>query len=282
MNSYIASKIKLAVITLGFFFNTLTLNAYQNPFNFNNCIKWLATHLQFSKKENIDYIGFISIEKDLESAKNIIRTLLELRDDPKIKGVIVHMNCPGGSFGTSQAIFSEIKKFKKIKPIVVVVENYCCSCAYYIATACDFIFALPSSELGSIGVITTIKKCKDLKFNEDRVSGAVEYTIITTGKFKNTGPYGPLENEYKEHLTQHAKKIYNRFISDIAEMRNLSLKDEKIWADGKKLLGIDALDLGLIDALGDFSDAFDKMRELLQERGISIKDPLRVIEFGTF
>lgn len=222
-------------------------------------------------------IGLISIENDLESAGNIIHALLQLHEDQAIKGILLHINCFGGMFGTTQAIFNEIKKIKKTKPVIVIIENVCYSCAYYLAAASDYIFALPSSELGSIGVIRTLRYYKDLKFSENKISGTMEPIVITSGFYKSSGScYVPLSDEHKHHLEQNSQKIYKQFICDVAESRGLSLEDEKIWADGKEFVGTEALELGLIDALGGFTDALEKMKELLKRNGIEVEGNLTI------
>ena len=224
----------------------------------------------------------MSIEKTLNSAKDIIATLLKLRDDPSIKGIILHMNCSGGIPGTSQAIGSEIKKIKKIKPVIVVVENKCTSAAYNIACASDFIFALPSSIVGSIGVVTILETYKDREFHDDKFSGKVDTIVFTNGTYKYPSMYTTPNDEQLAFYKEIGKKMYRQFINDVAQTRGISLEDEKLWGDGKEIVGIDALELGLIDALGDFSDGVEKITELLKERGFSSPTPLPIINVGSF
>ncbi len=247
----------------------------------NDYVRKIKCALPFWSNENsstISYVGLITIENALENAKPLVRKLLELQKDPKVKGLIIHINCPGGVIGTSQAIFSQIKKFKITKPVIVIVENYCYSGAYYIASAADFIFALPSSELGEIGVVSVFKKHTDLKFDKDNISGNLGMHVYMTGHYKDlANPYIQLKEEHVDYILKKARKKYNQFIADVAEARNLSIADEKIWADGKAFVGTDALTIGLIDALGDFSDALDKMQELLVQRGINTSK-LEVLE----
>lgn len=264
---------KVLLLLFIFLFN---MNASESSFSFDYFIKKLTTE---QKIEVPTYVGLISIENDLESARTILNALLQLNADPKIKGILLHINCFGGHFGTTQAIFNEIKKIKKTKPVIVIIENYCYSCAYYLATAADFIFALPSSEVGCLGVIRTIRQYKDLKFNENGVSGTMEAIVITSGSYKGSScRYVPLSDEHREYMQQNSIKIYKQCITDVAQARGLSLEDEKIWADGKEFVGTEALELGLIDALGGFTDALEKMKELLEQRGIKVEGNLELFE----
>ena len=224
------------------------------------------------------FVGLLSIENFLEDARPLLRPLLKFSQDPLIKGILLHINCNGGSFGTTQAVINEILKIKKTKPIIVIIENICHSCAYYLAAASDFIFALPCSELGSIGVIRTLRHHKDLKFNENNVSGKLETTVITAGDYKYPGVYVSLDEERKLSMQKNSQRIYQHIVTDIAQMRNLSVEDEKTWANGREFVGIEALELGLIDDLGGYTDALEKMKELLAERGIQIYGNLEISE----
>lgn len=277
----ISQNIKIIAILIGLSF--LTSHASQDSFNFNDYLKSFINKLQFSKKNNNNYaIGLITIESELKEAKKFINKLFELRDDPKIKGLILHINCNGGVIGTCQAIFSELKKFKQKKPIIVIIENACFSGAYYIATAADYIFALPSSDIGGIGVISFIKKYKDLKFSENQISGIMEPIIIRSGKYKDpANPYIALDEELIDDIKQRVLKKYHQFIIDVAQARKLSLDDQEVWvAEGKSFVGTEALELGLIDAIGDFTDAITKMNELIKQHDDgTIEKKLEIIDF---
>lgn len=265
---------KLVIGIIGLY--ATTTYSFENPF------KYVMHKLSTITQENYDTstsskIGIVSIENDLENAKDIIQTLLKIQSDPTIKGILIHINCYGGLFGTTQAIINEINRIKKSKPVIVMIENYCYSCAYYLATAADFIFALPSSSIGSIGVIRTLRHYKDLKFQDDSTSGTLEPTVIINGNYKNPGGYVSLNNEQKQHLQDIGRKIYLQFITDVAHARGLALEDEQVWADGKEFVGTQALTLGLIDGIGGYTDALEKMKELLDQRSIDYKGILEVI-----
>jgi protease IV len=269
-------KTQLLIIFLGLFSGA---QAYQMPNNITHYLQKMANSFQFLSKEKKSCIALITLEADLIKAKKIINKLLELRNDTNIKGLILHIDCCGGLIGTCQAIFSELKKFKEKKPVIVIVENCCFSGAYYVATATDYIFALPSSEIGGIGIISFIKKYKDIKFTENQISATMEPIVIRYGKYKDpANAYTSSDEELIEDIKQRAWKKYYQFVSDIAQARNLSLEDEKIWADGKSFVGTEAIQLGLIDALGDFSDAIGKMRELLKHRGVNLPDNFELID----
>jgi protease-4 len=227
-----------------------------------------------------NYIAVMSIENELRHAKNIINSLLPIAKDPNIKGLILHIDCLGGTIGTAQALFYELKKLKKIKPIVVFIEDDCTSGAYYIASVADFIFALPSSHLGSIGVYTIITKYKNnIKFDHKTESGEKDVLMFSGGDYKLFGsPYIPLKEEESRYFQDRILKQYTQFVADVAQARNLSIDNEKVWANGKTFVGTEALELGLIDGLGSFSDAWEKMKELLQERGVTLAGEPEILE----
>jgi protease IV len=277
MFTYNKSKILLFTIFLWF----STASAYQLPGTVAYYFQKITGFLKPQPQEPKFSIAFMSIGDDIKDAKSVIRNLLELQANPFVLGLIIHIDSNGGHVGTSQAIFSQLKKFSQIKPTVVIIENYCLSGGYYIAVAANYIFALPSSEIGSIGVIRTISHYKDLKFkdNNNTISGALIPLVLKIGKYKDSGnPYTETTQEQIDRMQDIGLKIYNQFVSDVAEARNLSIEDEKIYGDGQTFVGTDALQLKLIDAIGDFTDALEKMKELLTKRNSVVPDDFEIIE----
>lgn len=214
-------------------------------------------------------VGLISIDQTLNSAKEIVRLLYKVAYDQAIKGLIIHMNCNGGVCGSSDLIFREIRRLKEQKPVVVFVENSCLSGGYLAACGADCIVALPSSDIGSIGVIYSLDKYKNQKFNHDGNSGDLEPHLIRLGNHKGFGyPDLPITQQEIDYFTAHCKKKYDQFIADVAQARKLDINDALLWADGRRFTGIEALALGLIDKIGDFTDALAIIQELLEKRGI--------------
>lgn len=208
--------------------------------------------------------------------EKIISQLDEARKNPNVKAILIRVNSPGGSAAASQEIYEELKKVEK--PVVVSVSEVCASGAYYVASAADRIIANRSSSVGSIGVIMQIPNFEDLY---EKLG--IKYTTIKQGKFKDVGsPDRPITEEEIRLLEVQLKEIYRQFITDVAEARNMDAGEVEELATGWVFLGTEALELGLIDGIGNYKDAINIAAELggikgepnviRQELGFSLMD----------
>ncbi len=225
-------------------------------------------------------IALITIDSDINKAMPYIVLLRKLAQDPKIKGLILHIDSPGGNGGSSEIIYRALDAFKRLKPVGVAVENQCLSAAYKVACGSDYIIAPSSADIGSIGTRWNINQYKNVKFNANNRSGDIETIILKAGDYKLIGDANvPFAKEDQDYLQQMLDTCYQNFISIVAKARNLSLDNEKVWANGKVFVASEALQLGLIDAIGGFDDALSKMKELLEKRGITIEGELEIIDY---
>jgi protease-4 len=193
--------------------------------------------------------------------ESIIEQLISAEKNPGIKAIIIRVNSGGGSAAASQEIFEELKKIKK--PVVVSVGDICASGAYYISCAADKIVANRSSSIGSIGVIMQITNLEELYKKL-----GITYTTIKAGKYKDVGsPDRPLTDEEQGLLQEQTFKVYDQFINDVAQSRNIPVEKVKEIATGWVYLGTEALDLGLIDKIGTYKDAEMLAAELAGIKG---------------
>jgi len=207
--------------------------------------------------------GVISGEKfssllsgETVTPEEIIGQLDEADKNPNVKAILLRVNSPGGSPAASQEIYEEIKKMEK--PVVVSVSDTCASGAYYVASAADRIIANRSSSVGSIGVIMQIPNYEDLY---EKLG--LKYTTIKQGKYKDIGsPDRPLTKEEMKLLEAQLKEIYRQFIADVAEARSMDVSEVEELATGWVFLGTEALELGLIDDIGNYKDAINIAAEL--------------------
>jgi protease IV len=203
-------------------------------------------------------VGLLKLDGALYDSSYYLKKIEAFSKDDSIKGLIIKINSPGGMPGSAQAIFAELKKLKKRKPVIAVVENICASGAYYVATAADKIIANPSALVGSVGVILELPNVKDL-LN----SWKIKYSYIQSGKYKTAGsPLKETSGEETAYLQKLSDSTYAQFVKDVAESRNLSEKDFTKWADGKIFTGTQALELKLIDQLGTIQDGIDVIKKL--------------------
>ncbi|MGM0366152.1 MAG: signal peptide peptidase SppA [Actinomycetota bacterium] len=188
--------------------------------------------------------------------EQVIAQLEAAEKDTAIKAVLLRVNSPGGSPAASQEIFEEIKKVTK--PVVVSVSDSCTSGAYYISSAADVIVANRASSVGSIGVILQVVNLEGLY---DKLG--IEYTTIKQGKYKDIGSSDrPMSEEERKLLEEQTEKIYQQFIDDVAQSREMEADKVQELATGWIYLGTEALELGLIDELGTYKDAIEIAAEL--------------------
>ncbi len=190
------------------------------------------------------------------SPESIINQILAAEGDPSVRAILIRVNSPGGSAAASQEMYLEVLRAKK--PVIVSVGDVCASGAYYVSSAADFIMASPSSLVGSIGVITEISNYEEL-YNKL----GVKFIIIKQGKYKDLGDPGrePTAEEI-ELLREQGEKVYERFIKDVAAGRNIDEANVREMATGMVFLGQEAIDMKLIDGIGNYEDAVVKAAEL--------------------
>ena len=196
-------------------------------------------------------IGVLKIKGVIVDAEEYLMSLRKLARNRNVKAIVVRINSPGGSVGAAQEIYEELKKIRKIKPVIVSMGSVAASGGYYVALGGKEIFALPGTITGSIGVILQIPN-----FEELMKKLVVKAEVIKSGKFNDTGAfYRNLSSEEKAYLESKVENIHSQFIKAISEARSLPIEKVESIADGRVFTGEEALKLGLIDRLGNFWDA---------------------------
>ena len=180
-------------------------------------------------------------------------------EDDSVQAIVLRINSPGGSPAAAEEIVTEIKKAQNEGvPIVVSMGDVAASAAYYISAPTDMIFANPSTMTGSIGVIWTFQNMS--AFYEEE---GVEFHVAKSGEFKDMGgSWRGLSDDEKEYADTVIIEVYNRFVDEVANGRNMSRSDVKDLADGRIYTGEKAKSLGLVDDFGNLYDAIEAAGEL--------------------
>lgn len=207
-------------------------------------------------------IGVLEIKGVITDSEEYINALKSFVRDEKVKAIVVRIDSPGGTVGASQEIFEELKKARKIKPVVISIGNIATSGGLYVALGGNKIFASPGSITGSVGVILQIPNLE--KFLKKI---GIEAEVIKSGEFKDTGSfYRSITPREREYLQEKVNMIHRQFVKAIAEERKLSETHLREIANGKIFTGEEALQLGLIDRLGTFWDAVEEAKSLAKIR----------------
>ena len=204
-------------------------------------------------------VAHMSISGLITDSGFYVKEIRRFLKNDNIKALLLKINSPGGLPGSSQAVFSELLKFKEKKPVVAFIENMGTSGAYNIAMAANHIVATNSALVGSIGVWVQVPpNVKGLA--ED---WKIKFRTIKSGDYKTAGsPFQEMTIAEKAHLQGVSDDSYDQFVKDVANSRNLSVDDHKKWGDGKVFTGNQALELKLVDKLGSELDAIDEIKKL--------------------
>lgn len=202
-------------------------------------------------------------------SKLVIEQLRQAQEDFDVKAILLRVNSPGGSVVGSDEIYQALRD-EIDKPVVISMGELAASGGYYISAGADRIVANPATFTGSIGVILTATHLEDLL---DKVG--VDVTILKSGEFKDTlSPFRDMTPEEQALWQEIIDEAYEQFVGVVAEGRSMSREQVRELADGRVYTGRQALELGLIDALGNLPDAV----ELAAELG-GIEGEPRIIEY---
>jgi len=219
-------------------------------------------------------IGFSTPLRPGLSMAGIARTLDRVFAMRNAAAVALAINSPGGSPAQSHLIFRRIRDLadEKKRRVIAFVEDAAASGGYMLACAADEIIADPNSIVGSIGVVGG-------SFGFDKLIArlGIERRLYTSGEHKGMlDPFLPENADDVERLKKLQREIHDDFIALVKSRRGGKLADDDNLFSGEYWTGRRALDLGLVDAIGD-------LRSILRQRfGDKVLTPLISAERGFF
>ena len=200
-----------------------------------------------------DKIGVVDLEGLIVTPEVVVRQLKRFGDDDSIKAIVLHINTPGGGVAATEEIYQEIRRIEreKHKKVIASVETVGASGGYFVASACNKIFADKGSIVGSIGVIA-----EWVNYGKLLDWAKLQDVTMKAGKLKDAGsPTRPMTPEEKAYFQGLLDNMHTQFIQAVAEGRHLKVQDIQPIADGRVWTGDQALPLHLIDQIGDFRAA---------------------------
>lgn len=200
--------------------------------------------------------------------KALNQTFEDILENKNIKGAVLRIDSPGGDAMTSEIILNAMRVLKGEKPLVISMGNIAASGGYYIACLGDKIYADPMTITGSIGVLAAFPNMKGLA---DRIGIDAEQV----NSHKNAIGYSifePLSDGFKNSTRGAIEKIYTTFKSRVAEGRSLDMEKVEDLAQGRVWSGKDALENGLVDALGGLEDAIEAVAEMAAIENFNVVD----------
>lgn len=215
-----------------------------------------------SKIAQIDVTGVIidaEIPGLLSPGENptarFVESLQIAANDPSVKAIIIRINSPGGTVTASDVMYREVVRFRQKtgKPVVVSMADVAASGGYYLACAADEIVAMPTTITGSIGVIM-----QTFNLAEGMKKIGIRADAITSGPNKAVGsPFEPMSAEHRALLQGVVTEFYGNFRGIVTSKRSkVSSGNVDEITDGRIVTGTHALEVGLVDRVGDLHDAF--------------------------
>ena len=200
-----------------------------------------------------DHIARVTISGMILDDPARDRVLAQLAEGSDVKALIVRIDSPGGTVAASEAIYEGLRRIGSDKPIVSVMNEYAASGGYVSAIAGDYIVARGNTLTGSIGVVSEIPN----------VAGLLDMIGVEVNRVKSallkaepsfTGSPSPQALKAQEAIILD---MFAWFKGLVAERRGLEGQSLETVTDGRAFTGRQALDLGLVDALGDQETALD-------------------------
>jgi protease-4 len=212
-------------------------------------------------------IARINIEGLIRSDQERVEALERL-EKSQAAAVIVHINSPGGTTAGSEQLYDALTRLKAKKPLVVVVEGLAASGGYITAIAADHIIAQQSSLVGSIGVLFQFPN-----FSELLKTVGVKVEEVKSSPLK-AAPNGfePTSPEARAALDSLVKDSYAWFRGLVKARRGMDDALLETVADGRVFTGHQAVDLKLVDQIGDEKTA---VAWLVAEKGVKADLPVR-------
>ena len=181
----------------------------------------------------------------------IAQEMRKIREDDDVKAVVLRVNSPGGSVTASEVIGREVALTGKKKPVIVSMGNLAASGGYWISMGSSKIFAEANTITGSIGVFGMLFNAEKLAANN-----GLTWDVVKTARFADINTVSRPKNPQElANIQRIVDRIYDRFITKVADSRKLPKNKVQEIAQGRVWSGTAAKNLGLVDAIGGLEDA---------------------------
>ena len=246
------------------------LRTYAGTKDYKQLSNSKMTNVERSENEAKDKVAVLYAEGAISDAGaegivegKILKTIKKIYKDDDVKAVVFRVNSPGGSADASEQIWHAMKMLQdKGIPVVVSMGDYAASGGYYISCNADYIYAEPTTLTGSIGIFGTVPNINKLRekvgLDIDGVSTNKHSALNVNAIYRGMNPQ---ETALMQNMVERG---YDLFTRRCADGRGMSQNEIKKIGEGRVWLGKDALEIGLVDSLGNINDAIAKAVELAE------------------
>lgn len=179
--------------------------------------------------------------------------------DPQVKSIVLLVDSPGGSVGGTQAAAAAVMAARGVKPIATYSDGTMASAAYWVGSAADRVYI--SSGVDQVGSIGVVASHVDVSQREAQLG--MKTTEIVAGRYKRiASQYGPLTESGRQSIQDQVDYLYSLFVGDVAAQRGVSTDKVLVdMADGRVFIGQQAIDAGLVDAIGRIEGVIAEMND---------------------
>lgn len=193
----------------------------------------------------------------LASEDRLVASLRAARQDPRVRGVVLHIDSPGGSAVASDHIHHEVMRLAEVKPVVAYLSNVAASGGYYIAVGAHSIVAQPQSITGSIGVVSA-------RFAVGPLLARLGISIDVLKRGARADLFSAtrrLEEGERAALEREIDSFYRTFLGVVSRGRGRPVEEIEPLAGGRVYTGAEAHARGLVDKLGGFDAALREIKD---------------------
>lgn len=180
------------------------------------------------------------------STKLLAATVAELAADPLVGKIQIQIDTPGGAVTGTPEAAAAVKQAAAIKPVIGVVDPLCASAGYWIGSQCSDLVAVPSAEIGSVGVFMM-----HVDYSAALGRAGIKPTFIHAGRHKVEGnPYEPLSADSKQYFQKEIDSTYSQFVATVCAGRDVSFTEARDrFGQGRCLSAVDARRADMVDAI---------------------------------
>ena len=182
-----------------------------------------------------------------------------VKDDERVRALVLRVNSPGGSAFASELIREELENLQQAgKPVVASFGNIAASGGYWIVANADAIYAEPTSVTGSIGIFGVVPNfSRSLDAIGIRADGVASAPLA-----RGLSVVSELSTQAKDIIQLGVEHGYSEFIDLVADGRGMSKADVEAVAQGRVWSGLSAKEIGLVDTIGSVDEAIARAAEL--------------------
>lgn len=202
------------------------------------------------------HIAKVTIDNIITQDSFRYEKLEELSQNKNTKAVIVFINSPGGTVVGGETLYKSIKSIAQQKPIISVMGEVATSAAYMASLGSNYIFAQEGTITGSVGVLVLSSE-----FTELAKKIGISTEVIKSGDLKaSPSPLEKMTPKAREQMEKIVQEISKNFINLVKKERKLDNNKTQLISDGRIFTGQSALQIGLIDSIGNIKEAKEYLK----------------------